>query len=109
MRKILLKKDDMVMVITGREKNKRGKILHVYKEKGKILLEGLNRVKRHTRSIPQQKIQGGIIEKEVPIDISNVMYVCPNCNRPTRLGKISLADSTKVRICKKCNEVIEKK
>ncbi|MFC1883941.1 50S ribosomal protein L24 [Thermodesulfobacteriota bacterium] len=101
-----VKKDDKVIVIAGKEKGKIGAVLKVDSEKGRILVEKVNMVKRHAK--PSNKIpQGGIIEKEAPLDVSNVMIVCNKCADPTRIGKRILEDGSKVRICKKCGEPID--
>jgi len=107
--KIHIKKGDMVVVLAGKDIGKQGKVLHVSPKKNRVLVEGVNFIKRHTRTNPQRGQQGGIITREASIHISNVMFVCPNCNRPARLGKTILNDGSKVRVCKKCNEIVEKK
>ncbi|MEW6214579.1 MAG: 50S ribosomal protein L24 [Nitrospirota bacterium] len=102
-----IKKNDTVVVITGREKSKKGRVLSVYPSKGRLRVERLNMVKKHMK--PSRKYtQGGIIEKESPIHISNVMLICPKCNKPTRIGNTVLSDGKKVRVCKKCKEVIDR-
>ncbi|HAV43103.1 TPA: 50S ribosomal protein L24 [bacterium] len=102
-----VRKGDRVFLITGKDKGKSGKVLKVFPLRDRILIEGLNQVKRHTR--PSRKNpQGGIIEKELPLHISNVMLVCPNCNKPTRIGRTFLKDGTKIRICRKCQEPVDK-
>lgn len=103
--KLHVKKDDLVMIIAGKEKGKSGKVLRVMPEKGRVLVENLNLMKRHTR--PSQANQaGGIIEKEAPIALSNVQLVCQACNQPARTGMRVLEDGTKTRFCKKCNEIV---
>jgi large subunit ribosomal protein L24 len=103
--KLHVKKDDLVMIVAGKEKGKSGKVLRVMPEKGRVLVESLNLMKRHTR--PSQANQaGGIIEKEAPIDLSNVQLVCPACNKPARTGMRVLEDGSKTRFCKKCNEIV---
>ncbi|HWP34301.1 MAG TPA: 50S ribosomal protein L24 [Thermodesulfobacteriota bacterium] len=97
-----IRKDDTVQVIAGKEKGKTGRVLRVLPKKGRVLVEHINIVKRHTRPSPVSK--GGILEKEAPIAISNVMPVCPKCNRPTRVGRARLPDGTPVRVCRKCGE-----
>ncbi|WP_434073811.1 50S ribosomal protein L24 [Moorella naiadis (nom. illeg.)] len=104
--RVHVKKGDTVMVITGKDSGKKGKVLSVATAKGRVIVEGVNIVKRHTR--PTQKLpQGGIIEKEAPIASSNVMLFCNKCNRPTRIGRQILADGSKARVCKKCGEVLD--
>lgn len=101
-----IKKNDTVLVISGKEKGKKGRVLSVYPSKQSLLVEKVNIIKRHMK--PSRKYaQGGIIEKEAPLHISNVMLVCPKCNKPTRIGNSVLQDGKKVRTCKKCKEVID--
>ena len=100
-----IKKNDTVRVISGNARGREGKVLKVFPENGRIIVEKVNLIKRHTRQTSQAD-QGGIIEKEAPIDISNVMLVCPKCHKLTRTGITSLADSRKVRQCKKCGETL---
>lgn len=102
-----IRKDDQIMVIAGKERGKTGKVTKVNPEKATVLVEKLNVVKRHQK--PSQKYKhGGIIEKEAPIAISNVMLLCAKCKGPVRVGKKSLDDGSKVRFCKKCGEVLDK-
>ena len=104
--KMKIKKGDVVMVIAGRERGKTGKVLSLRPDIAKLTVEKLNMIKRHTK--PNQKTrQGGIIEREAPLAISNVMFLCANCNNPVRLGLKLLEDGRRVRMCKKCKEVIE--
>lgn len=107
-RRFRIKQDDIVMVVTGKEKGKRGKVLRVFPDKMKVLVERLNMVYRHTRPTTQLQ-QGGIIEKEAPLHISNVMVVCPKCDKPVRTKKKQLEDGKRVRICIKCKELIDVK
>ncbi|MGB9859105.1 MAG: 50S ribosomal protein L24 [Moorellaceae bacterium] len=104
--KIHVRKGDTVVVITGKDKGKRGKVLRVMPSERRVVVEGVNIVKRHMRPTPKLQ-QGGIIEKEAPLDSSNVMLVCTKCDKPTRVGRRILPDGTKVRVCKKCGEVID--
>ena len=100
-----IKKNDTVLIIAGRDRNKKGKVIKVFPKKNKIVVEGVNILKKHTR--PSKKNpKGGIVEFAAPIDVSNAMLICPHCNKPTRVGKILLKDGTKVRMCKKCREAI---
>jgi large subunit ribosomal protein L24 len=100
-----IKKNDTVLVVTGKEKGKKGRVISVNPAKSKILIERINIIKRHMK--PSKKYsQGGIIEKEAPLHISNVMLVCSKCNKPTRIGNTVLSDGKKARICKKCKEVV---
>jgi large subunit ribosomal protein L24 len=101
------KKGDRVLLIAGKDEGKSGKILRVLPSRSRVLVEGLNLVKRHARPTQKTK-QGGIIEQEVSLHISNVMLICPNCNKPTRMRIDILKDGTKIRICHKCHEPIDK-
>jgi large subunit ribosomal protein L24 len=104
--KTKIRKGDTVMVIAGRERGKTGRVLSLQLISGKLTVEKLNIVKRHTK--PNQKTkQGGIIEREAPLAISNVMFLCGNCNKPVRLGMKTVEDGRRMRVCKKCKEVIE--
>lgn len=101
-----IKKNDSILVISGKEKGKRGRVLSVSPSKDSLLVEKINMIKRHMK--PSRKYaQGGIIEKEAPVHISNVMLICPKCNKPTRIGGMSLQSGKKVRVCKKCREVMD--
>lgn len=98
--KIHVKKGDMVMVITGKDAGKKGKVLEVFAKKGRVVVEKINIVKRHTK--PTQSLpQGGILEKEAPIASSNVMLYCTECNNVTRVS-MKETEAGKVRVCKKC-------
>lgn len=99
-------KNDTVLIITGKDKGKKGKVRRVLPREGKIIVEGLNMVKRHSRTKGQAR-QGGIIKLEAPLDISNVKLVCSKCNKPVRVGYRLLGDERKVRICKSCQEILD--
>jgi large subunit ribosomal protein L24 len=101
-----IKKDDKVMVIAGKEKGKTGKVLRVLPKKDRAVVEKINFIKRHMRPGAHSR-QGGIVEKENPINISNLMVVCGKCTDPTRIGQRVLEDGSRVRYCKKCDEIIE--
>ncbi|MCP9454490.1 MAG: 50S ribosomal protein L24 [Nitrospira sp.] len=106
LRKSRIKKGDTVVVIAGRERGKRGKVLSVDLKTGRVTVEKLNIIKRHTK--PNQKLkQGGILEREAPLALSNVMLLCPVTQKPTRVGIRCLEDGRRVRFSKKSNEVIE--
>ncbi len=99
-----IRKDDQVMVITGREKGHTGKVSRVVPSKGLVYVEKLNMVKRHQK--PSAKFKhGGIIEKEAPLNVSNVMLLCAKCKGPVRAGRKQLEDGSRVRFCRKCGEV----
>jgi large subunit ribosomal protein L24 len=101
-----IKKNDTVMLISGDEKGKSGRVLSILSSKDKVLIESLNMIKRHMK--PSKKYsQGGIIEKEAPVHLSKVMLVCPKCSKPTRIGNTMLENGKKIRSCKKCGEVVE--
>jgi large subunit ribosomal protein L24 len=100
-----IKKNDTVKVVAGNYKGMEGKVLKVYPRTERIIVEKVNLIKRHTRQASQAE-KGGIIEKEAPISISNVVLVCPKCNKPTKTGTARLADGRKVRRCKKCSETL---
>ena len=102
-----VRRGDMVAVLGGKERGKRGKVLRVVPAAGRVLVEHVNMIKKHQR--PTQKLrQGGIIEREGYIHLSNVMVVCGKCDRPSRTGAQALADGRKVRVCKRCGESIDK-
>ena len=82
-----IRKNDSVIVITGRDRGKRGRVLRVIPEKRRVIVEGVNFIKRHTRPNPQKNIKGGIVEREAPLSASNVQLVCPECSNPTRVGR----------------------
>ncbi|HEV8353350.1 MAG TPA: 50S ribosomal protein L24 [bacterium] len=105
--RVHVKKGDTVEVLAGKHAGKRGKVLKVIPKRGTVIIEGVNIVKKHAK--PTQKLpQGGIVEKEAPVDGARVMLVCPKCGKAARVGHGYLGDGTKVRICKNCGEQIEK-
>lgn len=102
-----VRKGDTVVVVAGKERGKRGKVLRVIPEKGRVVVERINMVKKHQR--PTQKVrQGGIIEREGPIHLSNVMLVDPNSDKPTRIGMKALSDGKKVRVAKRSGEMLDR-
>jgi large subunit ribosomal protein L24 len=103
-----IRKNDNVLVIAGRDRGKRGRVLRVLPEKNRLVVEGVNVIKRHTRPNPQRQIKGGIVEREASLHASNVQLVCPECGAPTRIGRQILGDGRKVRICRKCKGVVDK-
>jgi large subunit ribosomal protein L24 len=103
----VIKKNDKVEVIAGREKGRQGKVLKIFKEKETALVERLNMVKRHTRPGGKVGQQGGIVEKEAALKLSKLMVVCPKCSKPSRIGSRSVDDGSMVRYCKKCSEQID--
>lgn len=103
---VRVKKGDLVRVIAGKDKGKEGKVLRVIPRENKVIVENVHIVKRHQR--PTQRLrEGGIIEREAPIHVSNVMVVCPSCNRPTRIG-YKFVEGRKVRYCRKCGEIVDR-
>lgn len=103
-----VRKDDQVEVLTGKDKGRVGKILRVDPMANKAIVEKVNMVKRHTKPNPANQ-QGGIINKEAMIDLSNLKLICPKCAKTVRVGRKVLDDGTKVRVCKKCGESVESK
>ena len=103
MPKLNVKKNDQVLVTTGKDRGARGRVLRVLADKGKAIVERVNMMKRHTRPNPQKGIQGGILEREAPIQIANLMVICPECGEPSRLGRKRLEDGRGQRVCKNCN------
>jgi large subunit ribosomal protein L24 len=104
--KMHVKKGDTVMVTTGKEKGKSGKVLTVYPEKASVIVEKVNFIKKHSR--PTQKApKGGIIEKEGRLHVSKVTIVCPKCNRPVRIRNNRLDDGKRVRACARCGEILD--
>ena len=101
-----IRKNDTVLVVAGKDRGKKGKVRFAYPKKEQVLVEGINFIKRHTRPMRQAK-QAGIIEREAPIHVSDVMLLCSKCNHPTRVGFRFLEDGRKVRICRVCREVID--
>ena len=101
-----IRKNDTVLVIAGKDVGKKGKVRFAYPKDERLLVEGINLIKRHTRARGTVR-QAGIIEREEPIHVSNVMLLCNRCNHPTRIGFRYLQDGRKVRICRSCGEVID--
>jgi large subunit ribosomal protein L24 len=101
-----IRKEDNVLVIAGKDRGKKGKVRFAYPDDKRVIIEGANLIKKHTKAIRNVR-QAGIIEREAPIDVSNVMLVCQKCNHPTRVGFSILQDGTKARVCRVCHEVID--
>ena len=106
--KMPVRKNDMVVVRAGKDRGKRGRILRVVADKNRVVVEGVNIIKRHTRPNPQKNVKGGIVEREAPIHASNVMLLDPDTNEPTRVGIKVQADGTRVRIGRKSGAVVDK-
>jgi large subunit ribosomal protein L24 len=103
-----IRKNDSVVVIAGRDRGKRGRVLRVLPDTSRVVVEGVNFVKRHTKPNPQRNVKGGIVEREAGLHLSNVQLVCPECSTPTRVGRRRLEDGRRVRYCRKCNGVVDK-
>jgi len=103
-RKIEIKRGDLVEVITGDDKGKRGKVVRVLRKEGKVIVEGVNVVKKHQRA-SREMLQGGIIDKNMPLDVSNVMRVCPHCEQRTKI-KHKFVEGKWERVCAKCGQII---
>lgn len=106
MHKMHIKKNDQVMVIAGKDRGSKGRVMRVLPQTGRAIVERVNMVKRHTRPNPQQGIQGGILEREGPVHMSNLMLICPECGKPSRTGRKRLEDGTGVRVCKACEATV---
>ena len=96
-----IRKNDTVLIITGKDRGKRGRVLKVLPEKNRLIVEGMNLIKRHTRPNPGKNIKGGIVEREASLHASNAQLVCPECGAQTRVGRKILGDGRKVRVCRK--------
>jgi large subunit ribosomal protein L24 len=103
-----IRKGDQVYVLTGRDKGKSGRVLAVNPGARTVTVEHVSIIKRHTRPNPSKNVKGGILEKEGPIQISNVLLVCPGCGKHTRAGRKEMPDGTRARVCKRCGATIEK-
>ena len=107
MPKVHVKKNDQVYVLAGKDRGKSGKVLRVLRDKDRAIVEGLNNIQKHTRPNPQRNIKGGILPKEAPIHLSNLMVVCRRCNERARVGYSTMQDGRKVRVCRNCNELLD--
>ncbi len=103
-----IRKNDNVIVVTGKDRGKRGRVLRLVPGKNRLIVEGVNFMKRHTKPNPGQNVKGGVVESEAPLHASNVQLVCPDCSAPTRIGRRLLGDGRKVRICRKCDGVVDR-
>lgn len=102
-----IKKNDQVIVLSGRDRGKRGKVLSVFPSEKRAVVENINFVKRHTKSNPQKNIKGGILEREAPVQLSALMVVCRDCQEPTKVSVKTLESGKKARICKKCDALLD--
>lgn len=100
--KVKLKKNDEVIVTGGRDRGVKGRVLRVFPAQGTAIVERVNMIRRHTRPNPSKQIQGGIVEREAPIQISNLKLVCSECGRPAKIGRKRLEDGSGARVCKAC-------
>ena len=103
-----VRKNDTVLVLTGKSKGRTGRVLRVFPMKGRAIVEGVNFIRKHTRANPQRNIKGGILERESPVHASNLMVVCGECGKPTRVGRRVLDDGKKVRTCHRCDGILDK-
>lgn len=103
-----VRKNDNVVVTTGKDRGKRGRVLKVVPARNRLVIEGVNFIKRHTRPNPQRNIKGGVVEREGSVHASNVQLICPECGAPTRIGHQLLGDGRKIRICRKCDGAVDK-
>jgi len=103
-----IRRNDTVAINAGKDNGKRGRVLKVLPESNRVIVEGINIIKRHTRPNPQRNVKGGIVEREAALHASNVQLVCPECGKVTRVGRRVLGDGRKVRICRKCEGVVDK-
>jgi large subunit ribosomal protein L24 len=104
---VAIRRNDNVVVTAGRDRGKQGRVLKVVPDRNRVVVEGVNIIKRHTRPNPQRNIKGGIVEREASLNASNVQLVCPACGKPTRIGHSTQGDR-KVRVCRKCEGVVDK-
>jgi large subunit ribosomal protein L24 len=101
-----IRRGDTVKVMTGRDRGKTGRVLAVNRHKGTVTVEHSNMIKRHTRPNPQKNVKGGIVDKEAPMRVSNVMLLCPGCGKHARMGHTTLPDGSKARVCRRCNTTL---
>lgn len=103
-----IRKNDTVIVVGGKDRGKRGRVLRVIPDRNRVIVEGINFIKRHTRPNPQKNVKGGVVEREASLHASNLQIVCPECGAPTRIGHELLGDGRKVRMCRKCDGAVDK-
>ncbi len=103
-----IRRNDTVVVLTGKDKGRKARVLRVYPSEGKAIVEGVNFIRKHTRPNPQRNIKGGILEREEPVDASNLMVVCGECGKPARVGHRIFEDGKKIRTCRRCNGALDK-
>lgn len=105
---IQIRKNDQVKVIAGKDLGRSGRVLKVLREKNRVVVEGVCMLKKHTKANPSKNLKGGIVEREAPIHISNVMIVCGSCGKATRIGHSLMTDGKKIRICRSCGTSLDK-
>ena len=103
-----IRKNDNVVVICGKDRGKRGRVLKVLPDRNRVVVEGVNFIKRHTKPNPSRNVKGGVVEREASLHASNVQLVCPECGARTRIGRKLIGDGRKVRFCRKCQGVLDK-
>ena len=103
-----IRRNDTVLVTTGKDRGKRGRVLKVLPDRNRVIVEGVNFINRHTKPNPSRNVKGGIVKREASLHASNVQLVCPECGHPTRMGNRLLGDGRKVRFCRKCQGVVDK-
>ena len=103
-----IRRNDTVIVTTGKDRGKKGRVIKVVTEKNRLIVEGVNLIKRHTRPNPAKNVKGGIVSREASLHASNVQLVCPECGAMTRVGHRILNDGRKIRVCRKCEGVVDK-
>ena len=105
--KVKVKKNDQVLVVAGRDRGVKGKVLRVFPNQGRAVVERINMIKRHTRADPGKQVQGGIVEREAPISVSNLKVICTECGKPSRMGRLRLDDGSAVRVCRACGATLK--
>jgi large subunit ribosomal protein L24 len=103
-----VKKNDEVLILSGKDQGKSGKVLRVFPSRRRAVVEHINVIRKHTRPNPQKNVKGGVVERESAIHLSKLMVICRECGKPTRIGYSLLSDGKKVRVCKKCDGTIDK-
>jgi large subunit ribosomal protein L24 len=103
-----IRRNDTVLVLAGKSKGRTGRVLRVFRSEGRAIVEGVNFVRKHTKANPQKNIKGGILERESPVNASNLMIVCGECGKPSRIGHKILDDGAKVRTCRRCEGILDK-
>jgi large subunit ribosomal protein L24 len=103
-----IRKNDTVEVISGKDKGKRGRVIEVLPKDARVRVEGVNRIKRHTKPNPQKNVKGGIVERESPIHVSNVALIDPKSNKPTRVGMKIMANGSRVRVARPSGLTLDK-